>query len=191
MHMNIEQSMALTPEEQEKIARETDAVRVREILAQNLVRSGFQPDFGGEESEKRKEKLARIAEHFPALAEKILQRFQSLAEEAGLHPGKLTLFVVGGRIRAIPLSDNTDYDIVITAENPLNPFGRKDAPVTVTFPQRHALARAVYESMEGIFNELGLGADYERGIIEIKGLGERTAEQVSHEESTLKVMEWE
>lgn len=43
--------------------------------------------------------------------------------------------------------------------------------------------------MPNIFEALGLSADYEQGIIELKGFGERTAKEIEQESDVLKISE--
>lgn len=156
------------------------------ILIEKLEKSDIQEDFRGEAGAERKEKLKRIARRLPEIAELLLGKFRNLAKNEGLNADTLTLFVVGGRVRGTPIKDNTDFDLVISAENKLTPFGKEP---TITFAQRHALGRALYAEIENIFTSLGLSQDYEKGILEIKGFGERAASEVQGEEDVLKIAE--
>lgn len=158
-----------------------------ETLRHNLRRSGFDEAFQGEAAEHRKEKLDRIAEQLPAIGARLLQRFRALTEEEQLNPGTLTFYVVGGRVRATPIRENTDYDVVIAAEKKLTPFSLKHA--TITHEQRQKIARALIADIEPIFLALGLQEDYEQGIIEPKGFGEKTPEEIERGDGVLKIIE--
>lgn len=155
-------------------------------LAARLDGSDLQEDFRDAAGVEYKERLKRIAKHLPEIGTLLLRRLRDLVQCEGLDPGILTLFLVGGRVRKTPITDNTDFDIVISADNRLTPFGKHP---TIAFDQRHAFGRALYEEMERIFTGLGLHKDYEKGILEIKGLGERTALEVQKEEAVLKIAE--
>lgn len=135
----------------------------------------------------RREKLERIAKKLPEIADLLLEKFRDLVRMEGLDAGVLTLFVVGGRVRGTPIKDNTDFDVVISAENRLRPPFMKEP--TITLEQRRAIGYAVYAEIENIFTLLGLNEDYEKGILEIKGFGERTAAEVQGEEDILKIAE--
>lgn len=156
------------------------------FLIDQLHKSGFQEDFQGEVAIAHREKLERIAKKLPDIANRVLTTFRTLAKAEGLDPGIVTLYSVGGRVRGTPIKEGTDFDVVIAAERRLNPFA-KDS--TMTIAQRHAIARSLYTKLPEIFASLGLEDDYEKGIIEIKGLGERTAAEVEREDAVLKICE--
>ncbi len=118
-------------------------------LAARLDESDLREDFRDVAGVEYKERLKRIAKHLPEIGALLLRRFRDLAQCEGLNPGVLTLFLVGGRVRQTPISDNTDFDIVISADNKLTPFGKH---ATITFDQRHVFGRALYEEIERIFN---------------------------------------
>lgn len=155
-------------------------------LLSNLEHSGFYPEFTGNEAQARKEKLERVARQMPTIAKKVLDVFAGLAHAEGLEPGKLAFYVVGGRVNATPIKESTDFDVVIAAEHPLNPFAKQE---TITLRQRHQIASGLYAHIESIFADLQLQSDYERGIIEIKGFGEKTPEEVEEQAGILKITE--
>lgn len=155
-------------------------------LAVLLDESDLQEDFRNAAGAEYKGRLKRIAKHLPEIGTLLLRRLRDLVQCEGLDPGILTLFLVGGRVRQTPISDNTDFDIVISADSKLTPFGKH---ATIAFDQRRILGQALYEEIERIFIRLGLHKDYEKGILEIKGLGERTALEVQKEEAVLKIAE--
>lgn len=165
---------------------DTEGSNAVALLLEKLEQCGFQEDFQGEAGALRKEKLERIAKQLPEIADSVLRKFRDLTKAEGLNAGLITFFVVGGRVRGTPIKDNTDFDVVITAENRLSPFVKEP---TITLAQRHAIGRALYAEIENIFATRGLDADYEKGILEIKGFGERTAKEVQGEEDTLKITE--
>lgn len=155
-------------------------------LATLLDESDLQEGFRNAAGVEYKERLKRIAKHLPEIGTLLLRRFRDLAQGEGLDPGVLTLFLVGGRVRQTPICDNTDFDIVISADSKLTPFGKH---ATIAFDQRRILGQALYQEIERIFIRLELHKDYEKGILEIKGLGERTASEVQKEEAVLKIAE--
>lgn len=157
-----------------------------DFLIDQLHKSGFQEDFHGEVAIARREKLERIAKKLPDIANRLLTTFRTLAKAEGLDPGVLTFYCVGGRVLGTPIKEGTDFDVVIAAEQRLNPFA-KDSTMTVA--QRHAIARALYTEIPEIFASLGLGDEYEKGIIECKGFGERTAAEVEKSGAVLKICE--
>lgn len=154
------------------------------VLLKNLEEGGFDPEFQGTEAEKRRQQLIEIARHIPGIAINILHKFRQLTTSENLDAGKLAFFVVGGRVDATPIKDNTDFDVVITAEKRLHPKYNN-----ISWEQRHSIGRALYLEIERLFKELGIEQLYERGIFEIKGLGERTSEELENEERTLKIID--
>ena len=169
--------------ERVKVEQNTVTEQAITTIVENLGKCGFDPEFQGEDAEKRKQQLVEIAHHLPDIAAQILRKFRELAAKENLEAGKLTFFVVGGRIRATPIRDNTDFDVVITADKRLHPRYNE-----ISWDQRHAIARALYPEIERIFKELGIEKLYEQGIVELKGFGERTSEELKKENSTLEIV---
>lgn len=165
---------------------ENRAQDIVSLIIRNLETNGFYPEFFGEAAQAHKEKLERIAKRLPTIGRYVLETFRELAHEQGVNPGKLTLYVVGGRVRGTPIKDNTDFDLVIAAEHELTPFAKTP---TITLAQRHAMGRALYTRVEQLFSEMGMHEDYERGILEFKGFGERTSKTVENEHDVLKLVE--
>lgn len=157
-----------------------------QLILDNLEHSGFEDGFNVGSAQKRKEMLERIAKQLPKIGDLLLKRFRELARAENLEITDIAFYVVGGRVRGTPIKDNTDFDVLISSEKKLTPFAEK---ATITFEQRHRIARALYEEAERIFTELGLGADYEKGILEFKGYGERNKEEIEREEDVLKIVE--
>lgn len=176
------------PDRNTEAGRDTSPTTEQAIstIIKNLERCGFDAEFQGVEAEKRKQQLIKIARRMPNIASTILQKFRQLTANEGLDTGRLTFFVVGGRVRGTPIKDSTDFDVVITADKRLHPKYNE-----ITWDQRHAIARALYEEIENIFRELGITELYEQGIIEIKGYGERTSEELKKENNTLEIVDLE
>lgn len=169
MHQALNEMMSIIVKTNEQRAQ-----RAITILKSKLEQCGLDPDYPRDEMLARKEMLSKTAEHLSQIADRLLKKFRELTLEQGLDAGTITFFVVGGRVRATPIKDNTDFDIVLTAENRLNPRGDK---TTITYKQRHAIWDSLNKEIEPIFHELGL--KYEKGVIELKAMGEDTA--VTHE----------
>ncbi|MDO8676475.1 MAG: hypothetical protein Q7K16_02385 [Candidatus Azambacteria bacterium] len=148
-------------------------------IVANLETGGFYPEFQGPEAEKRKQRLIEIAEQLPTLAPAVLTKFRELLEQEKIDGGKLSFFIVGGRVNATPIKDNTDFDIVLASEKRALAGGK-------IWRKRTGIWETLYQEIERLLGQL-----YEEGLIEIKGLGQRSAEDVEGEEGTLKIAELE
>ncbi len=157
-------------------------------LIEKIKQSPLNLEYDEVTMESRRERLVKIAEHILVFAPHILRKFRALTTEQGIDAGKIGFYIVGGRVLASPIKDNTDIDFVITSENSLVPYA-KDA--RITYPQRHAIARKLYAEIEQLFNEKNISDLYEKGILEIKGLGESTMEEIESQEGVLKIAELE
>jgi len=157
-----------------------------QLLLHNLETGGYQDGFSENDAQKRKDLLERIAKQLPTIGNLLLHKFRELIRAEQLDIGDIAFYSVGGRVRGTPIGENTDFDVLISSEKKLTPFAKEP---TITFEQRHRIARTLYEEVERIFNELGLGADYEKGILEFKGFGENNAEEVEKVECVLKIVE--
>lgn len=175
------------PNHHEPIHETIETAAVATIL-RNLERSGLDPESTQEAASKRKEQLERVAHQLPAIGNRLLTLFSKLAKKEELDPGKLGFYVVGGRVRATPIKETTDFDIVISAERPLDPFAKQE---TITLKQRQEIAFALYAAVPDVFNDLGIGDDYEKGLIEIKVFGDKTPTKVEGEDDVLKITELE
>lgn len=159
------------------------AEKAATTIIENLEKCGFDSEFQGAEAKKRKQQLIEIAQNLPTIALRILHKFRQLTTNESLDAGKISFFVVGGRVAATPIKDNSDFDVVITAEKRLHPSYDKH----ISWAQRHSIAKALYQEVESLFKELGIGHLYEKGIFEFKGFGERTSETLEKEQDTLKI----
>lgn len=159
---------------------------IGEVMVQKLNKAELDPSYDSVEMAVRKEKLMKIAEKVPEIAEHILKSFQEMLQEKGIDGGKLPLYLVGGRVREAPIKDNTDFDFVISAENSLAPWTKE--PI-ISLKQRHEIGHKIYTEIEKVFENLGLTDVYEKGIFEIKGLGEKTSSKVEQGEDVMKICE--
>lgn len=157
-----------------------------QLLLHNLEIGGYQEGFNENEAQQRKESLKRIAKQLPTIGEHLLKRFRELIRTESLEIGDIAFYSVGGRVRGTPITETTDFDVLISSEKKLTPFAKEP---TITLEQRHRIARALYEEIPHIFDELGLSADYEKGIVEFKGFGENTMEEIEKGECVLKIVE--
>lgn len=132
------------------------------VLKSKLEAAGYSPEYPREVLVARKARLMELADHMPAIAERLLVKLRTLALEAGVDLGTVALHTVDGRLRGDPpkpLSDNSDFDLVITADNPLltgSDCSRENIGALV----RIHIIKALYAEIELIFADRGL--EFER-----------------------------
>lgn len=132
------------------------------VLKAKLEAAEYSPEYPREVLVARKARLMELADHMPAIAERLLVKLRTLALEAGVDLGTVALHIVGGRLRGDPpkpLSDNSDFDLVITADNPL--LTRADRGLeNIEALVRIRIIKALYAEIELIFADRGL--EFER-----------------------------
>lgn len=65
-----------------------------------------------------KRKFEQIYTQLPEIATHILMEYSELLHKWDLDPGRVDLYMVGGRVKGKPLKEDSDIDLIIGVENP-------------------------------------------------------------------------
>lgn len=65
-----------------------------------------------------KRKFEQIYTQLPEIATHILTEYNQLLHKWDLDPGRVNLYMVGGRVKGKPLKEDSDIDLIIGVENP-------------------------------------------------------------------------
>ena len=64
-----------------------------------------------------KEKFEFIYMHLLEAASRIVKNYRAICTRNGLDPGKIRLYMVGGRVKGKPLKEDSDIDLLFCVEN--------------------------------------------------------------------------
>ena len=127
--------------------------------------------------QKHRERLEAALPHLPEIGRSYANLLRTFCNELQLNPGKIRVYLVGGRVYGKPLAETSDFDLVLTVENPNQ--GLQATPADSS--ERASKKRARYK--EWSKGSLDIGRrynlndkqeDFESSFLEPKSLGLQT-----------------
>jgi hypothetical protein len=93
-------------------------ITAEEIISQNvkMLKSSLQSEKSPGLAETRK-KFEKIYEKLPEATKKIADSYHSLLSQYHLNPGEIRVYMVGGRVKGKPLSEDSDIDLVFAVKD--------------------------------------------------------------------------
>lgn len=108
------------------------------------------------------EEFEKIYKKLPEAANRIIEEYKLLCDKWHLEPGRIKLYMVGGRIKGKPLSIDSDIDLLICVENPKKSpsamlYDRfKEDPASEALDFHSYLITEVHAILPRICDELGI-----------------------------------
>lgn len=130
---------------------------------------------------KRREKMKSTLLKISEISRHMVNTYRTICERNGMDPGRISVYIVGGRVREKPLQHSSDIDVVFTTENAsegLQPnYSLKDNESPEVMQKKIAARKQFVDVLEKGFRDLDLlekGADGEETgwFIEPKGYGD-------------------
>ena len=138
--------------EAQEINRETlIGQQIQRIAEENIKTATEQPNFSPEKLEQFRIIFNKLGDFGRALVEK----YHSQATDAGLNPGKIRLYLVGGRINGTPLREESDLDFVIEIEDPKQGLQYSNLPTEQKMSVFSEMCQEVIKEMDlpAVMNE--------------------------------------
>ena len=113
-------------------SHETHAQKAQRALLELLLKTPVAEGEEQEATEETREELRKTFERFPELIDEFISIYQAELKQAGIEPGDIQLFMVGGRVSGKPLKASSDIDLLWGFDKPISPYANKDSHLDIS-----------------------------------------------------------
>lgn len=124
-----------------------------------------------------RKRLEAAVRHLPEIGHLYAKLLRTFCNELQLDPGKIRVYLVGGRVYEKPLMESSDFDLVLTVENPNQGLQATSADSWEQASKKRARYKDWSNASLAIGRQFGLNdqqEDFESSLLEPKGMGLQT-----------------
>ncbi len=129
------------------------------------------------EVQKHRERLEAALPHLPEIGRDYANLLRAFCDKLQLNPGKIKVYLVGGRVYGKSLVETSDFDLVLTVENPSQGLQATPADSSTVASAKRAQYKDWSKGSLDIGRKYKLNDDVdgrESSLLEPKGLGLQT-----------------
>lgn len=126
-----------------------------------------------EQTETRRQLLLTLSDYLIELSTLIIENYIKLMDKNSLKFEKISLYMIGGRVRNEPIKDTSDIDFFITSENQL--------PINI----EEEIKSTIHQSFDSFLKSKGFKGSEEIWLLEMKKFGTNTEAELLDNDQTL------